>query len=114
MLVNPELKIKVESKVKETIELIESKYHFKLSRPIQINFDITGSYLAGQANLTDSILRFNPAYLNKYGEDYIEDTIPHEVVHICVWEYYGGRVKGHGKEWKSMMLSIGQSPYQMS
>ncbi len=110
MLVNSDLKIKVEEKVKETIALIEAKYQFKLSKTIGINFDIKGSRLAGQANLTNCVVRFNPAYLNKYGEEFINDTIPHEIAHIYVWEYYGGRVKGHGKEWKQMMVSIGQPP----
>jgi SprT protein len=108
MIIDPELKAKATARVWKVVEQIEQLYGVKFAHKLKIKFDINSARLAGQANMTDCVVRFNPTYLNKYGEDYIDDTIPHEVCHIGTWEAYRGR--GHGSLWKSMMRSVGSNP----
>jgi SprT protein len=108
MLVNPELKAKAEARVWKVVEQVEQLYGVKFAHKLKILFDINSGRLAGQANMTECVVRFNPAYLNKYGDDYIEDTIPHEVCHIGEWEVY--HTRGHGSLWKNMMRRVGAKP----
>ncbi len=108
IVADPLLKAKAEARAWEVVAQLEQLYNMKIAEKLTILFDIDSARLAGQANMTDCIVRFNPAYLNKYGTEYIEDTIPHEICHIAAWEIF--RARGHGSIWKLLMRKVGANP----
>jgi len=56
-------------------------------------------------------IRYNPFIFAKYFTDNLETTVPHEVAHYVIDLLYGqSNVRPHGKEWSSLMLSLGVEP----
>lgn len=56
-------------------------------------------------------IRLNASLLEQYGDEFIRDTVGHEVAHFVVFELYSKRVRPHGKEWQSVMIDVmKQSP----
>lgn len=55
---------------------------------------------------TVSEVRLNAAMLEEYGEQFIADTIGHEVAHFIVFELYGRKVRPHGREWQAVMSEV--------
>ncbi|MGZ8890306.1 MAG: SprT family zinc-dependent metalloprotease, partial [Nitrososphaeraceae archaeon] len=70
--------------------------------------------IAGKAQYLTFSIKINPAYLLQHTEEYINQTIPHEVAHLGVYQVYhinkGMKVDAHGPEWKNMMIRIGARP----
>ena len=111
---NAALKQKVETKVRECVNKIEALYGVKM-RNVEIRYDINSARLGGQALLGENAVRFNPHFLEKFTEDYIATTVPHEVAHLgvhTVWQskFSIRRPNAHGIEWKTMMRRLGVSP----
>ena len=75
----------------------------------EVSFDLRGQ-AAGQANYHANRLRFNLELLRKYGNDFVEQTVPHEFAHLVSYRKFGRRIKPHGIEWKSVMIELGASP----
>ena len=114
MNVSAELKTKVQTTVNATVSKIESLYGIKFPAPIVIKYDINSARLGGQALMGRNTIRLNPHFLEKYKDEYIQQTCIHEVVHLGIHQVYsvgqGYRVDGHGSEWKGMMRSVGAEP----
>lgn len=71
---------------------------------------LTSDGMFGKAKHVKEI-RFNASLLEQYGEEFIRDTVGHEVAHFVVFELYARRVRPHGKEWQAVMLDVmKQSP----
>lgn len=58
-------------------------------------------------------IRFNPYLMNKYGEEFIKEVVPHECAHLVVYRLhqlkkYKSKIKPkpHGTEWKFVMQEI--------
>src|SRR3546814_1296313 len=43
-------------------------------------------------------------------QDYLDDTIPHEVAHLITYVLHGREAKAHGNEWQSLMRALGVRP----
>lgn len=115
MTVSAELKQQVQEQVASTVEAIERLYRTKFSKPITIRYDINSARTGGLAYPGSFLIRLNPAYLNKYKEEYIKRTVVHEVAHLGVEQVFRldqGRwkVDAHGPEWKNMMVRLGADP----
>lgn len=74
--------------------------------PPAVHVNIRGT-MAGQARIDDNQLRFNPQLLHQYGDQFIRDTVPHEVAHLAAYKAHGRRIRPHGPEWKSIMRVLG-------
>lgn len=109
MYVSPENKAKVNAVVLATVATIEQKYNIKFAKPVEVRYDINSSRLGGQALTGRYVIRLNPHFLGKYGDEYINETVVHEVVHLGVGIRYGC-VQSHGDEWRRMMWSCGVEP----
>lgn len=113
MQVSPELKAKVNRTIADTILKIETLYDTKITQPIDVRYDIDSARLGGQAHYSKFRIRLNPAFLNKYQDEYMQ-TVIHEVVHLGVYHVYfvhgNKRVSAHGPEWKRMMVRVGARP----
>lgn len=81
----------------------EDYLNFKFTRP-NINFNQRGR-IAGSAYLIKNELRFNSSLLQDNYALFIQEVVPHEVSHIICFQLYG-KVKPHGKEWKSIMQNV--------
>jgi len=99
----------INSLVKKTLKTAERIYNqsFKI---IDIKHNIKGK-IAGQFCFRANGLkyfRFNPV-LARENADIFDDTVIHEVSHYVARQLYG-KIKPHGVEWKSVMVSFGVSP----
>lgn len=48
-------------------------------------------------------IRYNATLLARYGEEFLEQTVPHEVAHLIARRLYGQSIKPHCREWQSIM-----------
>jgi SprT protein len=108
-----EQKIKeITDKVSQTVEKLNSIYHFNMKHP-SIHFDILGTN-AGLAKFRTMSVHFNLKLALQNWKDFIENTIPHELCHIAVWQFsiHTRRKipKPHGATWKLMMWEVGAKP----
>ncbi|MCH9699399.1 MAG: SprT-like domain-containing protein [Gammaproteobacteria bacterium] len=79
---------------------------------LDIHFDLSGQ-MAGMYCARPNLrwIRFNPFLFNKYWQENLEQTVPHEVSHYLVDLAFGARkVKPHGKEWRTVMIYLGAEP----
>ena len=74
----------------------------------QVAFDLRGQ-AAGQAVWRAGqppLLRFNLAIARHYGDDFVNETVAHEVAHVVARHCHpGGRP--HGREWRAVMRQFG-------
>lgn len=120
MELTAELKQKAIARVRHFIDLANQKYPgLNMSMPI-INFDLRGR-TAGTANSSTHTIRLNAGLFVRNVEDYMNDTIPHEVAHLVQYKLHPtqrrwtGRkwvrtVQPHGYEWQRVMRSFGVAP----
>ena len=60
---------------------------------------------AGHAFLELHYIDLSPELLWEHTQNFVEDTIPHEVGHLVAYIVHGD--EGHGKGWKSVMAKAG-------
>ena len=101
MLVNEEMKKRVETKLHESIKLAEA--HFNQSFPFP-NLEYTKSgATAGTAQYNTYTLNFNPILLIENDDLFIQRTVPHEMAHLITHTLYPDVSAHHGKDWKYVM-----------
>ena len=77
--------------------------------------------VAATANYSSNLLNFNQVLLDENTEDFIKQTVPHEVAHLIAGTVFpkiirrmveGRIIKGspHGKEWATIMRMLGANP----
>lgn len=101
---------KVEQCISHASAYFEQRFHSP-----KISFKQRGK-IAGCARLQLNELRFNPVLLSDNVDAFLEEVVPHEVCHLLAYTLFG-KVRPHGKEWKSLMLKLfnlkGQTYHQM-
>lgn len=105
-----DLKKQVQAKVDETVLKIERMYNVVFRSKIIIRYDINSARLGGLAIYATNTIRLNEHFLEKYADEYINQTVVHEVAHLGIYHVYhlaGRRVGAHGPEWKNMMIRLG-------
>lgn len=106
LLLSPELKKKVDAKVKECLKIAEKEYKQKFEMP-EIRYNIKNTR-GGMAYHADWLIRLNLILLVENEEHFLATTVPHEVAHLInrkVNKVPEGkkRLMPHGKEWKAVM-----------
>ncbi len=76
---------------------------FKLNDPL-IDFKLRGMS-AGKAWLTKNKIQYQPVLLADNAQDFLANTVPHEVAHIVAYEVF--RDADHGNGWKAVMRALG-------
>jgi SprT protein len=95
----------------ETRELIRrAQRHYRINIPsVEIRFDLRGT-AAGMVLFPQSrapVIRYNPILLQHNRQDFLSQTLPHEVAHLIARTLYGKAIRPHGNEWKSVMQFFG-------
>jgi len=62
---------------------------------------------AGEACPRTNATNYNRELLERYGDDFIRQIVPHEVAHLIAPRIAKGRIKPHGREWKEVMAFFG-------
>jgi SprT protein len=78
----------------------------------EVRFDLRGT-AAGQARLTGrgaAVIRYNPLILERHPEEFIAQTVAHEVAHVVAFTVFGVRIRPHGSEWRAIMQGFGAEP----
>ena len=110
----------MKTQVKETLAKVTKMAHAfygdRLEMPkFNITYDLKsvrtlGSVKKNRATGTVN-MRLNPHLLEEFGEKYIEHVVVHELAHIITDGVYPfnkyGRIKSHGREFKSVCYNIG-------
>ncbi len=65
-----------------------------------------GQIRYGRRGDTLAELRFNAALLERYGQAFIDEVVPHEVAHLVAYSHYGTKIRPHGKEWQYVMCEV--------
>lgn len=120
-LMTPELRAKVERRVRELLDLsakIWPEHSAKFQDAPEIRYDVKnrfGGYaITGGAD--DWTIRLNLILCYENEADFIKQTVGHEVAHLVTRVVYGGtktvvekgvpvvkKIRSHGKEWRSVM-----------
>jgi hypothetical protein len=98
----------VEDKVLETYLLAEKVFGRCFDLP-SIQWNLSGA-CAGRAIWPDNRIRLNPVLLCENVEDFVRETVPHEIAHLLNRAMNGNSVTPHGKEWKAIMRAMGLKP----
>ena len=90
--------------VQHCYQLAEDFFQRRFVLP-EVSFRLRGQK-AGVAHLTENLLRFNPRLYAENREDFLLQTVPHEVAHLIAHQVFGARIQPHGSEWQSIMLGV--------
>ncbi len=97
-----------EDKFLDVYQWAELNYARRFELP-QLRFDLRG-LTAGLAYPKRNLIRLNLDLLRANVEDFISETIPHEIAHLLNWTINGLGAKPHGPEWQAIMASMGLKP----
>ena len=112
--ISHELRIKVINKIQWCIDTLADHYGTRLDFPA-VTFKTKGT-TAGWANYSEWKVDFNPLFLEAYQDEFINQTVPHEIAHLMDYvlhpeNFYGRRKRSvHGPTWKSIMVVLGAEP----
>jgi SprT protein len=105
-----ELKQEVEARVRAYRE--QALEHFGRTMPtISVRFTDKGT-AAGNAKLFrdgSAIVTFSEPMLEHHGEEFMRETVPHEVAHIVAGvlaRMDRKRIRPHGREWQAVMRTV--------
>jgi len=106
MLDVTEMKERATRKVWMVLEELNEEYGAEFDFP-RIEWVVCGT-TAGKAWLGQWRIQLNEQLCKENIEDFINDTIPHEVAHLIAYKVFGD--DGHGDGWKSVMRALGLNP----
>lgn len=99
-------------KIEQVVNKLNSIYNFDMKIP-KFYWDVNGT-TAGLAKSKTMSVHFNLKLAKSNWEEFIQNTIPHEVCHIAAWQwakFFKKPVpKPHGACWKLMMREVGCKP----
>jgi SprT protein len=106
-----DLKIKVNQRIDELDEMTTRKWGSGAVPEVSLDYGLKG-HVGGRANYLKEEIQINYYLLDKYEDDYIQQTIGHEYAHLVAFKVYGRSILGkpHGKAWKYVMRCLGMEP----
>ena len=115
-MITTAIKQKVTDKLKACIAIANKRYGIDVKFP-NVVYQKRGT-TAGTANYRTWTIDLNPVLLVENLDDFIEDTVPHELAHLVtnmVYPHahkrvYGQKRSPHGSEWQSVMRVLGANP----
>lgn len=82
----------------------EKRFERRFERPA-VTLDLRGQR-AGVAYLNRNLLRFNGQMYHDHQQEFLDQTVPHEVAHLIAHVVYGPRIRPHGREWQALMTDL--------
>ncbi|MGG2396425.1 SprT family zinc-dependent metalloprotease [Pseudomonas sp. SH1-B] len=98
----------IHARVEACYQQAEAFFKQRFARP-EISFKLRGQK-AGVAHLTENKLRFNLQLYRDNHEDFLRQTVPHEVAHMIAHQLFGPRIQPHGEEWQLIMRGVYELP----
>jgi SprT protein len=98
----------IHRRVEECYVQAEAFFKQPFQRP-QVCFKLRGQK-AGVAHLTENKLRFNLQLYRANLDDFLHQTVPHEVAHMVAHHMFGPRIQPHGEEWQLIMRGVYELP----
>jgi SprT protein len=87
----------------------EKFYRCRFERP-RLTFDLRGMAAAVALTAANTI-RINRALLAHNLQDFLDETVPHEVSHLLAHCLHGPHIAPHGAEWAAIMRTVfGREP----
>lgn len=96
------------TRVEDCFQLAESFFKRPFKRPV-VSLKLRGQK-AGVAHLHENLLRFNPQLYRENTEDFLKQTVAHEVAHLIAHQLFGDRIQPHGEEWQLIMRGVYELP----
>lgn len=103
-----ELKARIGALTRNLLERARARWPHVELPTIETTYRLRG-HCAGEACGRSHVANYNLELLERYGEDFVDRIVPHEVAHLVVARVYG-RVKPHGPEWRDTMRFFGAEP----
>ncbi|MBE9593280.1 MAG: SprT-like domain-containing protein [Proteobacteria bacterium] len=97
--------MRLDQEVERTLAVARTSFPSKEFPEPSIKMDLTGK-CAGRFHPKDNRIRFNLDLMLKNKEDFINETVAHEVAHFVVEVIQPGS-KPHGVTWKAIMKLFG-------
>lgn len=126
MIVSPELKQQVNDRLLECAVIINKAYGIIMPMPT-VSYNLSGRSFLGMANYSKRLIKLNVDYLTSKPNEFIKQTVAHELAHIADSYMFelagkrkvklvGGRMKRdiHGESWKAIMRVLGLPPDRCS
>jgi SprT protein len=96
------------TRVESCFQQAESFFKRPFKRPV-VSLKLRGQK-AGVAHLHENMLRFNPQLFRENAEDFLKQTVPHEVAHLVAHQLFGDTIAPHGEEWQLIMRGVYELP----
>ncbi|WP_268800150.1 SprT family zinc-dependent metalloprotease [Pseudomonas huanghezhanensis] len=96
------------TRVETCYQQAEDFFKRSFKRPV-VSLKLRGQK-AGVAHLHENLLRFNPQLYRENTEDFLRQTVPHEVAHLIAHQLFGGTIAPHGEEWQLIMRGVYELP----
>ncbi|MBV6825089.1 SprT family zinc-dependent metalloprotease [Pseudomonas sp. PD9R] len=96
------------TRVEDCFLQAESFFKRPFKRPV-VSLKLRGQK-AGVAHLHENLLRFNPQLYRENTEDFLKQTVAHEVAHLIAHQLFGDRIQPHGEEWQLIMRGVYELP----
>jgi SprT protein len=97
-----------ENRVRATVNACfrRAEIHFqRCFERAQLAFNLRGM-AAAVAYPTRNAIRINLRLLNQNAEDFLLNTVPHEVSHLIAYRVHGQGIAPHGVEWAAIMREV--------
>lgn len=98
----------LESRLRAAVEACYRRAEIHLRRRFErprLGFNLRGM-AAAVAHTTGNAIRFNRQLLERNIEDFLGNTVPHEVSHLIAHRLHGPRIAPHGVEWAAIMRDV--------
>ncbi|MBE2895807.1 SprT family zinc-dependent metalloprotease [Pasteurellaceae bacterium HPA106] len=102
------LSIQIQRRLRACLNLAQAHFHRTFPMP-SVLYNVRG-LKAGVAYLQQNEIRLNRTLLEQNPEEFIRETVPHELAHLIVYQHYGRRAKPHGQEWRFVMEEVFKLP----
>ncbi|MGQ0722031.1 MAG: SprT family zinc-dependent metalloprotease [Candidatus Eiseniibacteriota bacterium] len=104
-----ELRRRVIDATEELLDRARARWPHAVIASPRVEFRLRGR-TAGEACVTTWTTNYNAEMLERHGEEFIREIVPHEVAHVVAAALYPRRIRPHGAEWKEVMAFCGAAP----
>jgi SprT protein len=94
----------IHQRVETCFQQAEAFFQRAFTRP-EVSLKLRGQK-AGVAHLQENRLRFNPQLYRDNPDDFLRQTVAHEVAHLVAHALFGPRIAPHGAEWQRLMQEV--------